>query len=257
MYNKLVLANIEREKAGISYWCGEEDKKLLNSMLSEINEQFGLNLQYLAELDAFYVEGSGEIISHYIHRFMSESVKGYLLYQMVTDNIKDCDKLILELYMGFKSSSEYISAPNIPAPAHIYVRYDNAISRLKPKRLKNTLIQLAHNPRDVVYLPLSMKMLASWKIPEIRDLLIVYSSENNDIKEHDVGIHNSEIKYFPSFAFIKRQLRFSGIQGLKYYPSNEIIDIITGYTFDKDSDIAIAAKKTLKALKRAMKYDTR
>lgn len=232
---------------GTDYCCPEADKALLLELLDDINNCLGTDFHYLAELDAFNVRGSGEIIARYITKFSSESVRGYLVPKLVSDKVKDCDKLILQLYLHFKLSNEYIALPGEPAPAHIYVRYDNAIKELKPKRLAKELIELAHNPRDAFYLPSTMRMLASWKMPEIKNLLISYST-NDFLTAQDVGIYDSEQPYFPSLEFMKRELKFMAIDGLKYYPSAEAKDIITSLAASTDKDIKSAAKRTLKVL---------
>lgn len=232
-YSTLLLDSIEKEKAGIDYRCPEEDKKLLADLLLEINRYAGTGFHYLAELDAFHIPGSGRIVAEYIESFSSESVKGYLIPKLVSDKIQGCDKLILQLYLHFRSSDEYIAAPGKPAPAHIYVRYDDAFKRLRPKRLANELITLAHNPRDAFYLPFTMRMLASWKLPEMRNLLISYAI-NDWITAQDVGIRDDGQAYFPPLEFIKRELKFTAIEGLKNYPSAETIDVIASLAASAD-----------------------
>lgn len=247
-YSKILLANIEREKNGTDYICPETDKVLLRELLNEINSHAGTNFRYLAELDAFNISGSGKIITKYITGFSSETVKGYLIPQIVADRVADCDKQILQLYMQFKASDAYISKPGCPAPAHIYVRYDNAFRKLKPKRLAKDLVKLAGDPRDAFYLPYTMRMLASWQLPEMYDLLLRYSSSDK-LTAHNVGIYDgSDVPFYPPLEFIKRELRFTAIDGLKYYPSSEVIGIIKSFTASADKDIRTAAKRTLKAL---------
>ena len=252
LYNRVVLDSIEREKKGTDYYCTGADKVLLQTLLEEINEFCGTGFRYLAELDAFTIPGSGGIIAKYIQRFSSESVRGYLLSQLVSDKIKDCDIIILHMYMHFKNSSEYISAPGVPAPAHIYVRYDNAFRALKPKRLKSELLRLAYNPRDAFYLPFTMRMLGSWKIPELKELFLSYAS-NGSITPQDVGLSNGDTAHFPPFDFIRRELRFLAIDALKYYPSDTIYDVISQYIDDPDPGIRVAVKRTLKVLLKAIK----
>ena len=248
-YSKVVLDAIEREKAGTDYFCSEDDKIILRELLNVINEYTGINFQYLAELAMFDIHGTGEIIARYISKFSSESVRGYLIHLLVFDRIRDCDKLVLQLYWHFKLSDEYISRPSNPAPTHIYARYDNALKLLKPKRLKDDLIKLAHNPRDVFYLPLTMKMLASWKVPELKDLLIQYSSATS-ITAADVNISGSDGPYFPPLEYIKRELRFIAIDGLKHYPSDETKELIALYTNDPDMDVRTVAQRTIRYLQK-------
>lgn len=248
-YSRVLMNRIERERSGLDYICPEPDKKWLQQLLDEINRYAGTHYHYLAELDAFNISGAGSIVAQYITKFSSEDVKGYLIPQMVSDKIKDCDKLVLQLYMQFRSSDEYISKPGEPAPAHIYVRYDNAFKKLKPKRLKKDLIELAYSPRDAFYLPYTMRMLASWKIPEMKKFLLSYAA-NDSFSSQDVGICDSEQPYFPSLATIKRELTFTAIAGLKYYPSTEVRGIVESFATSADKDIQLAAKRTLSAMKK-------
>lgn len=246
-YSKILMNSIEREKKGLDYFYPEVDKKLLHKLLKEINIYAGTNFHYLAELVAFNIPGSGNIMEKYITNFSSESVKGYLIPQMVSDKIKDCDKLVLQLYRHFKQSEFYISKPGAPAPAHIYVRYDDAFRRLRPRRIKNELAALAFYPRDAYYLPFTMRMLASWKMPGFYDLLLSYL-DGTCITAQSVGISDENERLFPPLEAIKRELKFTAIAGLKYYPSAEVTDIITSLAISADKDIQSAAKRTLKAL---------
>lgn len=246
-YSKVVIDSIEREKRGIDYIYPKADKELLHQLLEDINSYAGTNFQYLAELDAFNIHGVGSIVAKYITEFSSEGVKGYLIPQVVSDKTKDCDKLILQLYMHFRSSDEYIAKPGEPAPAHIYVRYDNAFRTLKPKRLAKELIGLAHSPRDAYYLPFTMRMLASWRMSEMKDILLSYSTDDS-FSARDVGIYDDGQPYFPSLESMRRELTFTAINGLKYYPSAETVNVITSFATNADKDIQSAAKRILKAL---------
>ncbi len=243
----MLIDSIEREKRNLDYICPKTDRELLHDLLDEINGYAETNYHYLAELDAFHIPGAGSIVAKYITSFSSEDVKGYLIPQMVSDKIKDCDKLVFQLYMQFRLSDEYVAKPGEPAPAHIYVRYDNAFKTLKPKRLANDLMDLAHSPRDAFYLPFTIRMLASWKMPEMKDLLLFYCAKES-FSARDVGISDSEQPYFPSLEFMKRELTFTAIYGLKYYPTEEVKHVITLLAADTDKDIQSAAKRALRAI---------
>lgn len=250
IHNKVLLDQIEREKNGIDFCCPAADKVVLQDMLKEINEYAGTDFRYLAELVANTIAGAGSIVARYLPQFSSVSVRSYLIPQLVHDRLPDCDKIVIQSYMHFRASDEYISKPGIPAPAHIYIRYDNALAVLKPKRLKDELVQLVKNPRDAFYLPFTMRMLASWKIPDMKNLLISYLSDDN-ISAQDVGLGECNDNCFPPLSFMKRELRFTAIDGLKYFPSAETREVIMKYTAYSDSDIKAAAKRTLKRLNRA------
>lgn len=240
--NILLRLSIEEERSGKQYSCSEGDKDLLRAMMKEINSCFGTKLHYLAELDHYHIKGSGEIVAKYSQSFQSESVKAYLIPQMVLDETQDCDLLIYQLYMHFKASDEYRAKPGKPSPAHIFVRYDNAFRRLKPKRLKAELLALASHPQDAFYLPLTMRMLASWKLPATEEILLSYL-DGSKITAESVGLPPEEEHRFP---FIRRELKFTAIEGLKYYPTERNIALIRSYTNDPDKDISMAAKKTSK-----------
>lgn len=245
IYGKVLESMIEAEKSGRAYVCLNEDRKLFRKMLCEIRQSTGVDVRYLVEIDSFHIPGAGEVIARYITQFSSEGVKGYLITSLVADKVKDCDKLILQLYEGFRRSGEYISAPGAPAPAYIYVRYDNAFKRLRPKRLAKELTELAHDPRDAFYLPFTMRMLASWKLPEMESLLKGYLN-SDALTADELGIYSDDI--CPKIDVIRRELKFTGIAGLKYYPSPETKALIEPFAGSENKDFRMAAERTLKAM---------
>lgn len=248
IYNAVLLDSIKREKEGLDFIYSESDKLILRALLNEINQFAGTDFHYLAEIDAYNIRGIGSIVTQFISKFSSESIRGYLIPKIVFDRVPDCDAIIIESYMRFKSSDEYIAHAGQTAPAHIYTRYDKAITTLKPKRFKNDLISLIKCPRDAFYLPFTTKMVASWRIPEMMHIFIKYASSNNIIAE-DVNLDDSNNNSLPPLSYIKRELRFTAIECLKYYPSANTREVILQYINDSDSDIRIAAKKALKGMK--------
>ena len=252
--NNIILNHlIENEKNGKDYQYDERDRIVLQEMLAEINCLYYTDFQYLAELDSYNIKGAGAVVARYIKRFTSQSVRACLIAQMVYDGIKDCDRVLLDLYLDFKQSSQYISKPNQPSPAHIYARYDNAFKELKPKHLKDELVDLMHNPRDAHYLPFTIKLLSSWKIPRMRNLLMFYLAANTNVTADSVGIDNSSQNYYPSLDFIRKELQFSAICGLKYYYSDEVYFAVEKFLYDSNPDFVIAAKKTLAILDKTRK----
>ena len=248
-YDRILQDSIDREKKGIDYLYNENDKAVLLQMLDDINKTYGTNLRFLAEIDYFYIPGSGTIMAQFLDKFQSESIRGYLIPTIVSDNIKNCAQIVLQSYLRFKCSKEYISEPNQPSPAHIYVRYDNALKKLKPKEYKEDLLLLAQNPRDVFYLPFTMRMLASWKIPELEQILVSYLDDSY-VTNESLGLPQQNENYYPSAAFIKRELKFTAINCLKYYPSNFVITKLKAYTEIEDKDIQLAVNKTIHSFKR-------
>ena len=242
---KLLLDSIEKEKRGTEYCYGKNDKELLKLLFNDINNTLGTNISYLAEVDAFVIPNSGPIIARYIKKFESESVRGYLIPKIAHDKVEDCDTIILDSYLHFKRSNEYIPDQGKPAPAHIYVRYDNAFARIKPRTIKKELLQLARNPRDAFYLPLTVRMLSSWKTPELENVLFSYIDGNN-ITHAELGLPEQSDNYYPSVNSIRRELKINSLLNLKYYNSERAIDLVVKHSNDTDKDIRLAAKKVLK-----------
>lgn len=244
----LLDLSIKREIARTDFVFNDKDNEVAQEMIREINA-LGYDFHYLAEIESYKIPGSGNIILKYINKFSEEATRAYMIAQMVSDRIQDCGKVVLQLYLHFKSSSAYISKPGTPSPAHIYVRYDNAFNALKPKKLKDELLRLAFNPRDAFYLPLTMRMLASWRLPALKNLLISYLNDST-VTAQSVGIYEGDGIFYPSLESIKHELKFTAIDGLKYYPSTETISFIEQLTADSDLNIKMAAKKTLEKIKK-------
>lgn len=242
MYGKMLLTNIQREKDGTDYIYGPEDRHVLQQMLKEINENQGTNLHYLAEIDAFNLKGAGEIMRKYIACFQSESVRAYCIPQMVEDRIPDCDAVLLSLYRHFQKSSEFLPVNRV-LPAHIYVRYDNAFKRRKSKRCQNELLKVVLDPISTFYLPLTVKMLSSWKVSALYEYLLRCA-------HHQVTFPSEfqEALSKEQLAFANRQIMFTVIAGFRYFATEEAAEILRDLSHSDDHDIRRAANTSLKLL---------
>ncbi len=248
-YSAVLNDSIEMEKAGEAYVYQKEDGKILAQMLKEVNKLYRTNFHYLAEMEAFHVRGSGEIMINYINQFRSEEIRAIIISHLVQDRVKGCEYTALQGYMHFKASDEYISAQGKPSPAHIHTRYDNAFRKLKPKRLKQDLLSLAGHPRDAYYLPFTMQMLASWHCPSLEEILISYAG-GNSVTYESVGLPDKAEGFFPPLYAIKRELLFTALGGLKYYPSERVYEILNTFSKSPDKDIAYTANKSLRYLEK-------
>lgn len=233
---------------GKDYEYNEHDASLLKEMFKEIKRQTGVSYHYLAEIDQFYISGCGEIMQRYFRQFESESVRAYLIPQIVSDKVVGCVELLISGYSHFKMSDEYIASCGQPSPAHITVRYDNAFRRLRPKKYSQELLSLVKNPRDAVYLPLTFHMVSSWKIPEMEEVILRYL-DSEKLTTYDFGLNASEGCY-PTMSFMKKELVLSAIEGIRFYPTDNNVEAINRYMNNKDDDIRSMAKKTMKTLKR-------
>lgn len=57
-YSKILVDNINNEKARIDYIYSSTDKAILNELIRDINEFLSTDFHYLAELDAFDIKKS-------------------------------------------------------------------------------------------------------------------------------------------------------------------------------------------------------
>lgn len=248
-YGKLLLDLIEAEKQGKQYRHSAKDRLILDEMFAEINGYAGTNFHYLAELDAFTIPGSGEIMAKYVWRLETPFVRSLLLAQMVADRIPDCDRLVLALYEDFRTSPVCTLDPEGAPTAGICVRYDNAFRRLKPRRLKRELLALAEDPRDAYRLPFTARTAASWKLPEMYAPLLRYAYSEN-ITPEQLGFPADTQPRQQRIAHIRRELQFTAISGLKYYPTPETEQVLLEFTKSPDKDIVLAAGKSLKTLEK-------
>lgn len=235
----------EREKAGIilSMRMNDEllnppypieDLKILNLLLDEINDLYDTSFCTYAELASLKIPGAGKIVAKYISQLSSESLKMELLHHMVTDKIENCGKILLQLYADYKLK---VAAMPQYHPC-METAYDNAFWRLRSKRIKNELAVLISNPIDAFALPLTTQMVASWKMSILKDRFIAY-----------VEIQNSPIaeglKKFGNYDFFCRELRFSALNALKYYPSEEVIELLKRYAENNNADVRECASSSL------------
>ena len=216
--DRVLLDNIESEEKFESFIYNIEDKKIVSLMLKEINETHNKQYCYLSELLFEKTMAMGDIVLKYIWKIKSVSTKGYLVPLILVDKkIENKDSIFLELYKEFKNSDEYISLPGCPAPAHIYVRYDNAFSSIPLKNVVDDIVLLLNNPRDAFYLPLTLQKLSKKKNKDVYQLLCKYSSANNLCAEDfDLPICSNE-QYYPSYEHMKNQLVDISNMFLKYY----------------------------------------
>lgn len=244
MVDAIVRRNIKKEQEYKDFIFCDADNATLQVMLNEIN-MLGYDFNYLAELEAYRIPGAGDIVTKHIDLFVDEATRAYLLHHIVSDKVPDCDSIILSLYLHFKASNSYVSSTHYSAPAHICARYDNAFKLLKPKRIKTELVKLARNPRDVFYLPFTMRMLASWKIPEMNNIFINLL-DDSQVTMHDLGMSEDDDRFhFSSYMYIKQQLKFIAIDGLKYYPTSGTLEVLRNQLNSSDKDIVNAAKKVI------------
>ena len=217
LYNRILVDDINLEKKFERYVHNIHDKKIISLMLEDINTIHNMSYSYLAELLFAHPKSIADIICKYIWEIQSLSTKAYLVPLILADKkVKNKDLIFLKLYMEFRNSPEYIAPPGKPAPAHIYVRYDNAFSSISLKNIISEIVSLLQEPRNAFYLPLTMQKLSKAQNAEVYKLLQKYlnASELNP-SDFNLPIHTEE--YYPPYDFMKKQLVEMSQMFLKYY----------------------------------------
>lgn len=242
-YRAMLRDSIEAEKNGEEFVLNKHDKAVLKEMTDEINSELGTKIHYWAEIASFTIHGAGHIMQKYLDRFESEGIKAYLVEQMERDGVESIAEIALVWFQHFRESSEYISAPGESSPAYINIRYDNLFRRQKPRRLKQELMDIVSNPRDAFELPLTTKMLSSWKMKDMEPILHRYF-HSELITAEEFGI-TEDGNYFPSCKTMRRQLLFIAIMSLKYYPTDENVSLLESIADSDDEDVRKAVSKSL------------
>lgn len=234
----LWLEAVNKETAQQTEIFNLEDSNMFREMLGEINS-LGYNIHHLATLDFYTFPNIGEIIKKYIFRFQSEKIRAALLEQMVVSRLPDCGEILLKLYCNYTESM-----CQTPANAGIVARYDNAFSHCKPKRIKDKLVTLIAEPINAYQLPLTVKMLSSWKVPQCKEILLRYlHPENITAKELQIAEDVNDLT--KRLLYRQKQLRCAAIINLRYYPSEEVILLLENIKFETDCDYVQAAEKSL------------
>ncbi len=236
--------NIKEKK----YNYSNNDSLILNKLCSEINASLNENIHYLFELDEYYFPSAAEIILKYINLFETEEIKSYLIRQIANSKMNKYSKIILELYKHYQTSQEYLST-DYDVIFTIGCNYDYAFKKLKPKNIKYDLLNLTSNPRDAFNLSNTVKMMSSWEIPEMENVLKTYLHAKN-FNNSDFCIFSNDKDSNDIVDFMKNSLIYLGLYGLRYYPSKENLKIVKNYLDWKHCFIDDVAKITYMKIKK-------
>ena len=119
MKSVLLQELIKREMHQTDFIYNDDDRAILSRMFDDLNSKTGANYHYLAEIAFQLAPNIGTIILPYFDLFHSESVRAYLVPQLVFDKIPSCDSVIYNGYLRFKQSSFYIPEKGKSCPTEI------------------------------------------------------------------------------------------------------------------------------------------
>ena len=253
IFGRAIVDAIIDEQNGKGPRLTDSDKAVLKQLCNEINQTYpnGYQFEYVEELRMLPLpKGVSSILLKYIYQFESETCRAYLMQKMFHDEpqIENLDRIIMDLYHHFRASHYYISPPDSPAPAHIYVRYDNTFARLKSPNIMPELVELLKSRRELEILGITAEMIAKkWAPKELGEIMAAHLM-NKNVTRADIGLPE-EGNYYPSLETIVRQTSFNAISCLRFYPSEENLKILMDYTNHPDKELAKYAQQQVDKMK--------
>lgn len=100
-----------------------------------------------------------------------------------------------------------------PSSANIYLKYDNAFSKLKSSKISSELVSLMKYRREVFILRFTAIMIArKWAQKELGEIMATHLM-NKNVTRADVGMLEDG-DYKPSLEVIVRETAFTAIECL-------------------------------------------
>lgn len=250
VYGAVLNFMITEELRDGKNWYSQADWITFREMLGEVNRKLGTNMIYWSEFSYLRLEGAEEILVEYMDRFESEGIRSEIAFQ-VCSNPKTKNELSpLDAYLMLRKSKLYGFHCDFAEQFVTTNCYDNAILRQKPKKRKYELLDILSNPLDAALLPLTARMVASWKMPEMEPILWKYADDEY-LESLDFGLSDEEkIVFQKQIDGHKRSIRFLGYQGLKYYPSEKVDELYQKLLLSEDRAYRDCAKKCMRYLDR-------
>lgn len=208
---------VKEEKKDRKNEAEKHDYEIIDTIIAELNQR-GYRLKYAADLRLrkFHDKEIIPIISKYYMKFDNLGYAEDLIGMIAKKGFYESTPLVIQLYDVIKNQEGL----------HQIASCDNALSNINDKRHLNTYIDYLKNEEDFIRLPLTMIMLAKWKVPEAKEYFCKYLNS----------------------AY--RESIFIAIECLSYYddPNGILKNAISLKLTENDNDIVVAAKKALKRM---------
>lgn len=95
---------------------------------------------------------------------------------------------------------------------------------------------------SAVELPLTVGMLASWRMPEMKPFLLS-CLEGRDRPARDFGLSDGADGQILQYA--RDALVYRGLHGLRYFPDPEALEVLRDYESCANESMRAAARKSL------------
>lgn len=237
----------------------QADETLMKQMVQEINAAVGEHFRGYSDIVDRYVAGAGEIVEKYIFQFESHMTRASLLHHLVGNrtyaikSVNNAAEIVWQLYTDCRTSAEF-------AEWGIQQYYDDAFVRLRAKVLADRLIESIRNPLEFSALPRTVKMLASWRKPQLEGILLNVLQKPEEMENY---LHSLEIQR--RFGFDQMQIEkecrrwkstavLKAVVGIAYYPSQRAVELLCLYEANKRTEMQ---EKLLMSKTRTEKYDVK
>lgn len=233
------------------------DGLLIQDMVMEINTAVNGRFRGYSDIVDQYIQGAGEIVLKYICLFEEQMVRASLLHHLVGNKaysikaVKHAPEIVWKLYEACRDSKEY-------AVWGVQRYYDDAFVRLRSKVLADRLIESIKNPLEFSALSRTVKMLATWKKPELEAILLDVLENPKKMEEYlkapavqgrfgfDQQQMERECRRWNTISVLK------AVVGIQHYPSKRAIQLLRQYEVSKQAEMQ---EKMLACKTRTEKYD--
>lgn len=220
--NYLYKEAVKEEKIDRKNPSEKHDFEIIDAIINEMN-QLGYNLKYEADLRLreFHDKALISIYSKYYLKFENLGHSEDLLSMIDKRGFYESMPLVINLYEQIKKQEGL----------HQIASCDNSFVNIQDKNYLPTFLDYLKNEEDVIRLPLTMLMLAKWRVKEAKPFYRKYLEHKN------------------------REIVFTAIECLSYYedPDSSSKKAISEKLNSQDKDIVLAAKKALNRMTKQMK----
>jgi hypothetical protein len=214
--NVLYLDDVKAEVRDRKLKIDSEDYDLVDSLMNDINK-LGYDFKFESDLRWRKIKDKRviPILKKYIFKFKNTGRMEDFIGIIAHRGFLEATPIVLELYDKIKGQ-----APNCQCAS-----CDNALYKIQDTRFIDKYLEFLSKKEDVIRLPLTMVMLAKWKIPKAKAYFTTYLNSSN------------------------RELVFIAVECLGYYKGDEcIVNALAEHLNSTDIDIANIIKKSLKKL---------
>jgi hypothetical protein len=215
VYNSTIEHEIEWRNDKVN----EHDVSMMDELLKEINE-LGYEYKYEADLICRDLNDKRiiNILKKFIGKFKDEGISAELVGVIGIKGFNDVTEIVINNYIDSSIQTKFRQG----------VFYDNALYNISDKRYISEYINFLKNEQNATNLPLTMLMIAKWRVEDAKHLFVKYLSKTDSV------------------------LGFTAIEALSYYNDPTLINCLEPLLKSSNKDIVRAVKKSIKKLNKLL-----